>query len=203
MFYAAGSYRCYGWQVFSAVSTDERTWTKESGVRIANGGTLPPQETVDPPWPGGEGIDVFRLPSGDWQMLVGTREHLTPPEDKFAITEWRSSDQLNWTYIGPVITASDLPVELQGGVYAPTIQEITPGLWRMLFTAENRGTTPFRSEIWSAVSLDRRYWQIEGRVLGSPQANYLYTTLVSSLLVTLRWSPGTDQRLARATVLMP
>lgn len=36
MLFAGGSFECYGWQVFSAVSADERSWTIEPGVRVSN-----------------------------------------------------------------------------------------------------------------------------------------------------------------------
>ena len=70
-------------------------------------------------------------------MLVGTREHIQPPQDKFQITEWSSADQVSWTYLGPVLTTEEMPSDLRGDVYGPTIQEIAPGLWRMVFTADN------------------------------------------------------------------
>ncbi len=37
MFLAAGSFECYGWQVFSAVSSDERVWSLEPGIRVPDG----------------------------------------------------------------------------------------------------------------------------------------------------------------------
>src|SRR5207253_6244129 len=109
MFFAAGSCPCYGWQVFSAVSTDERTWVKEPGVRLSNGGTLPPDAPAAPPWPAGEGMVIEQQPSGQWRMLVGAYEHVMPAEDKFQIIEWRSPDQVNWSYVGPMLTTRDMP----------------------------------------------------------------------------------------------
>jgi hypothetical protein len=78
MFFSAGSFPCYGWQVFSAVSTDERTWTIEPGIRLGNGGTAPPNAPVTPPWPTGEGMEVDHLPSGEWRMIVSAYERVQP-----------------------------------------------------------------------------------------------------------------------------
>src|SRR2546430_1034419 len=115
MFFAAGGgANCYGWQVFSAVSTDERTWTKESGVRLSNAGQ----------WPVGEGMIVDRLPTGEWRMIVGGFEHVTPAAtNTWQITEWRSSDQLEWRYAGVMVSTLAMPTGWQGSVYSPTIRQ--------------------------------------------------------------------------------
>jgi hypothetical protein len=200
MLYAAGSNTCYGWQVFSAVSPDGRNWTKEAGVRLGNGGV---GSTFPPPWPAGEGLVIDRLPSGEWRAIAGTFEHVSPPEtNKWQITEWRSSDQINWTYVGTVLTTRDMPAGWQGSVYSPTIRPIAQGLWRMLFTADGRGTPGSRSAIWSAVSTDRTHWQLEGEVLGASATNLFYSALLGDLVVFIR-SDGGGQRLSIATVLMP
>ena len=201
MLYAAGSNRCYGWQVFSAVSGDGRTWTKEPGVRLSNGGTA---VLGQPPWPAGEGMSVDQLPDGEWRMIAGTFEHISPPETtKWQITEWRSPDQLQWTYVGPVLTTRDMPEGWQGSVYSPTIREFRPGLWRMLFTADGRGTPGSRSAIWSAVSTDRTHWQVEGEVLGGQGVDLYYSAMVGDLVITVR--KGADGRgvLAMATLRTP
>jgi hypothetical protein len=200
MLYAAGSNRCYGWQVFSAVSTDGRTWSKEPGVRVSNGGTGPEW----PPWPAGEGMVVDRLPSGEWRMIVGTFAHVSPPEvNKWQITEWRSVDQLQWTYVGAVLTTLDMPEGWQGSVYSPAIRQVAPGLWRMLFTADGRGTPGSRSGIWSAVSTDREHWQIEGEVLGGPTSNLYYCAVVGDQIVFVRRDDGGPLQLSNATLTMP
>ncbi len=199
MFYAAGSFTCYGWQVFSAVSNDGRSWVRESGVRLSNGGGV----AVPVPWPAGEGMVTELLPSGQWRMIVSTYEHLTPYENKFQITEWRSPDQLNWTYVRPVFTTRQIGPEGQRSVYSPTIKEFAPGLWRMIFTADNRDQPGGASYLWSAVSTDKINWELEGQLIGSPGANFLYCTLVDDRLIFMRQDGTLPRRLAIATVLMP
>jgi len=203
MFFAAGSFNCYGWQVFSAVSTDERTWVKESGVRLSNGGPLPPDAPVTPPWPAGEGMFTEELPTGEWRMIVGTYEHILPIENKFQITEWRSPDQVNWSYVGPILTTRDMPAAGQGTIYSPNIRQIAPSLWRMIFSGDNRFEPGWRGGIWSAVSTDQRSWQIEGELMGGPQTRLWYASLVDEHLIFIREDDGGYRRLAMATVVMP
>jgi len=201
MLYAAGSNICYGWQVFSAVSDDGRTWTKESGVRLSNGGVDP---SLPSPWPAGEGMVVDRLPTGEWRMIVASFEHITPPEiNKWQITEWRSPDQLSWTYIGTVLTTRDMPAGWQGSVYSPAIREIAPGLWRMLFTADGRGTPNSRSAIWSAVSTDRLNWQVEGEIIGAAGSNIYYSAFFGDEVLFVRSDGDGPLVLAIAHVRMP
>jgi hypothetical protein len=199
MLYAAGSNSCYGWQVFSAVSTDERTWTKEPGIRVSNGGTA---VHGMPPWPAGEGLVVDRLPGGGWRMIAGTYEHVDPFENKWQITEWRSWDQLTWTYIKPVMTTRNMPAGWQGSVYSPAIRQIGPGVWRMLYAADGRNTGG-RSAIWSAVSTDHETWQIEGEVLGGVNSNLYYSAMVDDQVVFIRRDGSGPLQLAIATVTMP
>ena len=204
MFYSGGSFDCYGWQVFSAVSSDERTWTKEPGVRIQNGGSLPPDPPNGGRWPAGEGMVTDQLPDGTWRMIVSTYEPITPPEDKFQITEWRSPDQLNWSYLRSLVTTRQLPPEGQRSAYSPTIREVVPGLWRMVFTADDRHQPGGRSRLWSAISTDQVQWQIEGEILGEPGLEYLYSVIVDDRLFTLRSPQGVfDPRLVSLTVQMP
>lgn len=185
MFYSGGSFGCYGWQVFSAVSTDERNWTREPGVRVSNGGPLPPAAPVTPPWPAGEGIVTDQLPDGTWRMTVGAYEPLTPAEDKFQITEWHSSDQLQWSYVRSLVTTRQLPAEGQRSVYSPTLSEVAPGLWRMIFTADDLNRPGGRSRLWSAVSTDRITWQVEGQILGAPGVQYFYSAVVGDRLFSV------------------
>jgi hypothetical protein len=203
MFFAGGSFSCYGWQVFSAISTDERTWTREPGVRISNGSSLPPDPPNGAPYPTGEGIVTEALPDGTWRMTVGGYEPVSPIEDKFQIVEWRSSDQLHWTYSRSVITTHQLPPEGQRSAYSPTITQIAPGLWRMFFTADDRDQPNGRSRIWSAVSVDRLSWQIEGQILGAPGVEYLYSTVLDNHLYSVQSSQGSyiaDRQLVVATI---
>jgi len=131
-----------------------------------------------------------QLPDGTWRMTVGSYEPLTPPEDKFQITEWRSLDQLNWTYVRTLLSTRQLPSEGQRSAYSPTLAEITPGLWRMIFTADDRNQPDGRSRLWSAVSTDRVSWQLEGEILGAPGVEYFYSTLVGNRLFTIRAPQG-------------
>lgn len=204
MFYSAGSFGCYGWQVFSAISTDGRTWTSEPGVRLSNGGSVPPQSPTTPPYPVGEGMIVDQLPSGQYRMIVGTFEHTTPPPNNlWQIAEWRSSDQLHWQYIGTVLTTRQMPAAGQGSVYSPTIAQVAPGLWRMIFTADHRGSPNSRSALWSAVSLDKETWQLEGQVAGNSSVDLYYATLAGSHLYFIRRDLGGSFRLASVTMQMP
>jgi hypothetical protein len=197
MLYAAGSFACYGFQVFSAVSPDGRTWVKEPGIRIDNGGAGPSGPF---PWPAGEGMQVFVLPDGEYQLIAGTFERVTPPPvNQWAITEWRSVDQLHWNYVGPVLTVRDMPAGWQGSVYSPTIREVAPGLWRMIFTADGRGTAGSRSALWTAVSTDREHWQIEGELLGALGANLYYSAMEGDKVVFVLGGVG----LSMASISMP
>jgi len=203
MYYAAGSNDCYGWQVLSATSDDERTWTPELGVRVSNGGPVPPDAPVTPPWPAGEGMVVDQLPGGDWRMIVSTYEHVLPRIDKWQITEWQSPDQVRWNYRGVVLHTDSMPPAGQSSIYSPTIREFAPGLFRMLFTADNRYLANPRSALWSAVSTDKEHWQVEGPLVGAAGTNLYYSALAGDRLVFIRQDAGSPPRLAIATVQMP
>lgn len=203
MFFSAGSFPCYGWQVFSAVSTDERTWAIEPGIRLGNGGTVPPNAPVAPPWPTGEGMDVDRLANGEWRMIVSAYERRVPAEDAWQITEWRSADQINWQYVGVVLSTRDVPREARASVYAPTIREFAPGLWRMIFTGDNRRDGDGRSRLWSAVSTDRSNWVFEGEVLGGVGSDILYSSLANERVYFLRKDGAGPYYLGQTRILMP
>jgi hypothetical protein len=199
MYYAAGSWGCFGWQVYSATSTDERTWTKEPGVRLSNGGELysPPTPPSQVPWPVGEGMVVDHLSDGRWRIITASFEHvLNPaPDSHWQISEWLSGDQLSWTYNGILLGTDAMPPAAQGSVYSPSIVEFAPGLYRMFFTGDNRrlSTTP-QSELWSAVSTDEHQWQVEGEMIGAPGIDIYYATAVGDRLYFLtnvsgHWSP--------------
>jgi len=203
MFYAAGSNSCYGWEVFSAVSADRVNWSKEPGVRLSNGNTGPKGAPPYPPYPVGEGIWVDQLASGEWRMIVGTQEHVQPPVNTWQIAKWTSADQLNWTYQGTVLNTRQMPPGGQGAVYSPSIRQVAPGLWRMLFTADDRGTPGSISQVWSAVSTDLDNWQVEGTALGAPGTNLYYASLVDDRLIFIRQDGGGSLSIATATVEMP
>lgn len=210
MFYAAGGYGCvdssgaYGWQVYSAVSTDERHWTPEPGVRIDNGGPLPPESALPggPPWPAGEGMVLDRLPSGEWRMIVSAYDRVLPRVDEWAITRWDSPDQLHWTYRGPLITTASLPSGGQRSVGSPTVQQVVPGLYRMVFAADDTHLPGGRGRLYSAVSTDLDHWVFEGELMGDPSSSLLYCTMVKDLLVFLRQDEGDARRLAGVRVIM-
>lgn len=182
LFYAAGSDECQGWQVFSAISDDQQEWTPEPGIRIPNGSV--------PRWPAGEGMDLELLPSGVWRMLVGSYERVTPPEDRFQITQWTSSDQVRWSYGGPVLTTRQVGPGAARSVYSPTVTDIAPGLRRMFFTGDNLDTPGGGSRIYSAVSVNGDVWEVEGIVLGGGAVDYFYSTMVGELLVFIRSVAG-------------
>ncbi len=211
MYFSGGNFNCYGWQVFSAVSSDEKNWTIENGVRVSNGYPLDaPTDSATVPWPVGEGICVDQMPSGTWRMLVGGYDH-TVSENKFQIIEWRSPDQLNWTYVGAVLRTDSLPVGAEASIYSPTVRKFAPGLWRMIFTGDDRSDPGGRSTLWSAVSVDEEHWQVEGQIMGQSTGNFYYAAVVDSTLVTMRdvvdASPGTGGGFGRypsiAKVAMP
>jgi hypothetical protein len=203
MFYAAGSNACYGWEVFSAVSVDRMNWTKEPGIRLSNGNVGPKGPAPYPPYPVGEGMWPFQSASGDWRMIVGTQEHTQPPANVWQIALWTSPDQLNWTYSGTVLTTRQMPPQGQGAVGVPTIRQIAPSLWRMIFVADDRGAPTSYSAIWSAVSVDLVNWQIEGQLLGAPGTNLYYPSLVDGHLIFVRQDVGGPMAIATATVSMP
>ena len=206
MYFAGGNFNCYGWQVFSAVSTDERKWTIENGVRLDNGGSYPPAPPVRQQWPVGEGMVVDQAPNGEWRMIVGGYQRVTPVENKFQLVEWRSTDQLNWRYVGPVLTTAQMPPEADASIYSPSIVEFAPGLWRMVFTGDNRADPNGRYRTWSAVSTDRGTWQVEGILMGQTSGNFSYVAVLGNLLVTVVPLPvaaGSGHKLAVASITMP
>ena len=198
MFFAGGSFECYGWQVFSAVSSDERTWEVEEGVRVSNLNPLEPRSPTGSGWPVGEGMEVDQLPDGTWRMLTGGYEPLDPREERFQIVEWRSPDQKNWTYRGASLTHRQLPDATMRFVYAPNVREIAPGLYRMLFAAT--GST---GRLYSAVSTDREQWQIEGELMPTSEYDMRYVTLLNDTIVFIRHGGGRWYEVVRATVQMP
>ena len=92
----------------------------------------------------------------------------------------------------------------QGNAYSPTIRQVAPGLWRMIFTADNRPQSGWRSALWTAVSTDMHSWQVEGQLLGAESTNLYYAALVDDRLVFIRQDVGDSHRhLGIATVTMP
>jgi hypothetical protein len=209
MFFSGGAWTCYGWQVYSAVSTDERNWTVEAGVRVDNGGSNPGEIGATFPWPVGEGIVVDQRPDGQWRMIVGGYDRAAG-QDKFQIVEWLSRDQVNWTYVGPVLTTEQMPQQASSDIFSPTIRQVAPGLWRMVFCGDNRSDLTGRIRLWSAVSTDYEHWQVEGMLMANDPGNLYYATMVGNTLITVRDDANTapfgdrhGRRIGTATVLMP
>jgi hypothetical protein len=146
---------------------------------------------------------IDQLPSGEWRAIVGSFQHDALDTTNWDITEWRSLDQLAWTYMGPVLSAGAMPPGWQAAVYSPTIRQVAPGLWRMLFTASGGSAPDGRSAIWSAVSTDRARWQVEGEVLGGVSSNLYYAALNDDQVIFIRQDDGGLMQLAIATVTMP
>ena len=203
MFYSSGGFTCYGWQIFSAVSPDQRTWTREPGIRVDNGSPQPPQAPGPVPWPAGEGMVLDQLPGGEWRMISGSYERITPAENKFQIVDWRSPDQLTWTYHGVLLSTDDIGPEVNRSIYSPTIREFAPGIYRMIFTGDDLNVPGGRSRLYSAVSLDRTTWQVEGLLMGGAATDLFYSTLVDDLLVFIRADVGQPRSIGAERVLMP
>lgn len=207
MFLAAGSFECYGWQVFSAVSRDDRLWSLEPGIRVANS-PVPPEPPDHGPWPVGEGIVVRHLPStGEWQMIVGG---IVPEDgrstDDFEIVEWRSPDQLAWHYHGAVFTLADLGLPPGRSLYSPTVREFAPGLYRMVFAEDGSFDLATGTRLYTAVSADGEHWQFEGTLLDKPAIPVFYASLVGDRLYTLSAPQGTvdvQNYLSAFTLRMP
>ncbi len=196
MFLAAGSFYCYDWQVFSAVSSDARVWSLEPGIRVPNSGL----------WPVGEGMVVRRLPaSGEWQMIVGgTPPTVGPFWDGFEIVEWRSTDQLTWWYQGALLTRAEVGLPPGRSLYSPTVREFAPGLYRMVFAEDVDLDSATR--LYTAVSADGEHWRFEGTLLDSTAVRVFYATLVGDRLYSVSVPPGTadiDRYLSAFTVRMP
>ena len=116
-------------QVFSAVSTDERTpWIPEAGIESPMAELYPPAPRATPPYPAGEGIVADQAPSGLANAGWRVYEQVQPPQQKFQVIEWDSPDQINWTYSGPVLSTRQLPPTGDARRYSPTITQLAPGL---------------------------------------------------------------------------
>lgn len=148
-------------------------------------------------------MDVDRLPNGEWRMIVSAYERTLPAEDVWQITEWRSTDQLTWRYVGLALSTRDAPPEARASIYAPTIREFAPGLWRMIFTGDNRHDPNGRSRLWTAISTDKANWIFEGELIGAPNTELLYSTLAGDRLYFLRKDGAGPYYLAQTRIVMP
>jgi hypothetical protein len=96
-----------------------------------------------------------------------------------------------------------VPREARASVYAPTIREFAPGLWRMIFTADNRYDADGRSRLWSAVSTDRSNWVVEGELLGVTGSDFLYSSLAGDRVYFLRKDGVGPYYLGQTRIRMP
>src|SRR5437879_9487360 len=149
-----GGNQVSGWQLYSAASPDRRTWTK-IGVAIANGYPAAMR-------PVGEGMMVDQLPDGSWRMVMGAYEPSPSTVNAWQITEWRSTDQLSWQFVRTLVSSTTMPIEGRCAVYAPSIRQIGPSMWRLVFAAHRMCGSPQYAAIYSAVSSDLVHWQFEG-----------------------------------------
>ncbi len=155
------------------------------------------------PWPVGEGMVLDRLPGGEWRMIVGGYDRVPAPVDQFEIVEYRSADQLNWNYAGPLVTPALLPPSGRRSIYSPSIVEFVPGLWRMFVTGDDLNMPAGRSRIFTLVSRDRTAWEFETELLGAPGTSLYYTALARDRLYFLREDAGQVRGLAAVTLAMP
>lgn len=191
MFYASGSH-CLGWRVRSAVSPDRVSWVKEPGVRIGEPGIFPN------PYSAGEGMTVMRGPGPDgWRMWAGVYE----PNEGFAIEEWRSPDQTNWSRHRRVFSPLTFPGRPQRMVYSPSIVPIGPSMWRMFFCADDKQAPGGRSRLYSAVSRDLESWEFEGVVLDDPGYDFYYVSAVDANLYFIRAGADGIPWLAKSRIL--
>jgi hypothetical protein len=184
-----------GWQLYGATSSDRRAWTK-TGVAIGNGspGTVRPV---------GEGMMVDRLPDGTWRMVMASYEPAPSTVNAWEITQWQSPDQVNWQYVTTLFSSTTMPLEGRCAVYAPTVRQIGPSMWRMVFAAHRMCGTPQHAAIYSAVSSDSVHWKFEGQLLGGSGTLLFYAALVRDYVYFIRQDNGDHNRLAAARVEMP
>ena len=88
-------------------------------------------------------------------------------------------------------------------MYSPTIREIAPGVYRLIFAGDDRGHPGWRGRLWSAISTDKTSWQLEGMLMGGETTKLWYSALLDDQLVFVREDDGAVRRLAVATVRMP
>ncbi len=98
----------------SAISSDGKAFTKETGIRLAD-------KAVDP--------DVLYR-SGKWVMYFST---LTGDNNRFY--KATSNDGLKWTKAAEVLK----PESANGAIVDPDVIEIAPGKWRMFFGEMTNG----------------------------------------------------------------
>ena len=191
LFYSSGS-TCLGWRVRSAVSADRRTWVKEDGNRIGD-------PTAAVAYSSGEGMTVMRHPQDGWRMWVGT----FIPNEGFAIEDWHSPDQINWTRHAVIFSPASFPTGPMYSVYSPSVVQIGPSMWRMYFCADNRNQPNGRSRLYSAVSRDLENWRFEGEFLSQPDLSFWYATVAGDELYFIRETSDSLMFLGRTQIVQP
>jgi len=191
LFYSSGS-TCLGWRVRSAVSTDRRSWVKEDGTRIGD-------PTAAVAYSSGEGMTVMRHPQDGWRMWVGTYV----PNEGFAIEDWHSPDQINWTRHAVIYSPASFPTGPMYAVYSPSVVQIGPSMWRMYFCADDRNKPNGRSRLYSAVSRDLENWRFEGEFLSQPDLSFWYATVAGDELYFIREASDSLMFLGRTQIVQP
>lgn len=162
LFAAAGA-SWWIWQVFSAVADDCTSWVWEPGP------TVPGEVNSDFDRRGiGEGMYTWQDSSGIWWMLVGAHS-LEPEDDRvWTVGLYRGTSQRQWAFVRTIFRPGPAGSGRDRAVFAPSVVEFAPGLYRMFFAGDDYGIGPSggSSRIWSAVSRDRFSWTFEGLVLG-------------------------------------
>ena len=170
MFYSSGSY-CLGWKIRSAVSSDQKSWLKEPGIRIGD-------PTGTPAFSAGEGMSILKATNGDWLLFAG----VFAPGEGFGIEIWRSLDQIKWVRERQVYSPRSNPIGLLRAIYSPSVVKIGPSLWRLVYCADDVDQSGGRSRLYSSVSRDLINWSFEGELLGEPATHFWYTALVGTSL---------------------
>jgi len=160
--YAAAGKSHYMWQVYSAIADDCTSWTWEDGAVVpgvqASDGTL--RGT-------GEGIYAWQDSVGAWWMLVGAMSTLPNDYPVWTVALYRANSERQWQFVRTVFRPGPPGSGTERAVFAPTVVQVAPGLYRMFYSGDDLGVGPNdgRSRIMSAVSRDRFNWTPEGVVL--------------------------------------
>ncbi len=136
-------------EIYSATSSDGKTWTQEDGVRLT-GAAFP---------------DVFELPDGTWRMNV---------QGDNAIISYKSSDGLSWSKENGVridTKETDFTIDR---VAAPTTLKVSDGLYIMVYvgsssteTYSTLGPNSGTSLLFWATSADGFTWIKKGIAVDS------------------------------------
>lgn len=132
-------------------------------------------------------------------MWVGT----FIPNEGFAIEDWHSPDQINWTRHAVIFSPASFPTGPMYSVYSPSVVQIGPSMWRMYFCADNRNQPNGRSRLYSAVSRDLENWRFEGEFLSQPDLSFWYATVAGDELYFIRETSDSLMFLGRTQIVQP